>query len=258
MCLSAFLDACYITRRQNIDSDALDSLNSALAKFWELHEIFRTSGVRPTGFSLPRQHALFHYCCHIEDFGAPGGLCSSITESCHITAVKKPWRHSNRYQALGQMLTINQCLDKLAAMRSDFIACGMLPAGQPTGRNVLLILKPHQAGIDNIDAEDDDEGPVKENVDGHVSLACTCGTSISAIEQPILTSSSMQLSARPGQPFGSHRRTEFNLYDTRLPFNTDRYKHRRSISRWCCVCISLSSRNFLRTWRYKWYPWDAL
>ena len=197
MCLSAFMDACYITRQQDIDSDALDSLDAALAKFWRLREIFQTSGVRPTGFSLPRQHALFHYRHHIEDFGAPGGLCSSITESRHITAVKKPWRRSNRYQALGQMLTINQRLDKLAAMCGNFIARGMLPAGHPTGRNVSLILGPHQVGINNIDAEDDDEGPVEEeNVDGHVSLACTRGTSISASEQPVLTFSSAQLSTK--------------------------------------------------------------
>jgi len=97
MCLSAFLDACYITQQQDIDSDALDSLDAALVKFWQLRENFRTPGIQPTGFSLPRQHALFHYHHHIEDFGAPGGLCLSITESCHITAVKKPWCRSNKY-----------------------------------------------------------------------------------------------------------------------------------------------------------------
>jgi hypothetical protein len=91
MCLAAFLEACYICRRQDIDSKALDALDCTLGKFKELREVFRTSGVRPTGFSLPRQHSLFHYRRQIEDFGAPGGLCSSITESCHITAVKKPW-----------------------------------------------------------------------------------------------------------------------------------------------------------------------
>jgi len=120
--------------------------------------------------------------------------------------VKKPWHCSNKYQALGQMLTINQCLDKLAAICSNFIACGMLPAGHPTVRNVSLILMPHQAEINNIGAEDDDEGPVEEeNIDGHISLAHTCGTSISAREQPILTFSSVQLSTRPRRPFNSHR-----------------------------------------------------
>ena len=76
----------------------------------------------------PDVHTFTHYHHQIEDFGAPGGLCSSITKSRHITAVKKPWRQSNRHNALGQMLVTNQRLDKLAAMQSDFISRGMLPA----------------------------------------------------------------------------------------------------------------------------------
>lgn len=210
MCLSAFLDACYIARRENIDTDALESLDNALAKFWQLREIFRASGVRPSGFSLPRQHALFHYRRHIEDFGAPGGLCSSITESRHITAVKKPWRRSNRYQALGQMLHTIQRLEKLAAMNTDYIARGMLPAGHTPGRGISLILGSHQAGINNMDADDDDGGPIEEeNVDGHVSLARTCGESVFLSErlqlEPILKISSTQLSTGPRRPLKSHR-----------------------------------------------------
>ena len=96
LCLVAFMDVCYISRRQDIDSSALDALDRALDNFKQQCEVFRTLGVRPSGFSLPRQHSLFHYQRMIEDFGAPGGLCSSITESRHITAVKKPWRRSNR------------------------------------------------------------------------------------------------------------------------------------------------------------------
>ncbi|KAG1903541.1 uncharacterized protein F5891DRAFT_1185154 [Suillus fuscotomentosus] len=59
-------------------------------------------------------------------FGAPNGLCSSITESKHIKAVKEPWRCSSRFKALGQMLLTNQHLDKVAAAHADFEACGML------------------------------------------------------------------------------------------------------------------------------------
>ena len=195
MCLSAFLDACYIIRRQDIDTDGLDALDTALANFWRLREIFQTSGVRPDGFSLPRQHALFHYRRHIEDFGAPGGLCSSITESRHITAVKKPWRRSNRYQALGQMLKTNQRLDKLNAMHSDFVARGMLPAGHAPGRGVSLFTRPNQARIDDVHAQDDDEGPVEEeNVEGHVSLARTCGESVSSSERTSLIFSRTRVS----------------------------------------------------------------
>ena len=175
-CLSAFLDASYIVQRQDIDVDALDMLDTAMTKFWELHEVFRTSGVRPKGFSLPRQHSLFHYRRLIEDFGAPGGLCSSITESRHITAVKKPWRRSNRYHALGQMLHTNQRLDKLAAMHSDFVSRGMLPAGYKPGRGLSVIHNSQQSASNGDGDEDDDEGAVEGepgDVLGNVVLART-------------------------------------------------------------------------------------
>ena len=57
----------------------------------------------------------------IQAFGAPNGLCLSITE-----AVKKPYRQSSHYQALGQMLLINQCLNKLTASWVNFQRHGML------------------------------------------------------------------------------------------------------------------------------------
>ena len=69
---------------------------------------------------------MVHYPALIRLFGAPNGLCSSITESKHITAVKVPWRRSNRNQPLGQMLMTNQRSDKLAAARIDFTERGML------------------------------------------------------------------------------------------------------------------------------------
>ena len=75
---------------------------------------------------LPRQHTLIHFFSLIRLFGAPKRLCSSITESKHIRAVKEPWRRSNRNQALGQMLVTNQRLDQLIAARSDFTNRGML------------------------------------------------------------------------------------------------------------------------------------
>ena len=39
-CISAFLDVCYIARRQDISNEALDALDAALSKFWELREVF--------------------------------------------------------------------------------------------------------------------------------------------------------------------------------------------------------------------------
>jgi hypothetical protein len=176
MCLTAFLDACYIARRQDIDSLALNDLDAAICKFRELRKVFQIPGVRPTGFSLPRQHSLTHYRRQIEDFGAPGGVCSSITESLHIIVVKQPWRRSNQYNALGQMLVTNERLDKLAIMRSDFAAREMLPAGRAVGRQISYIPKPSgRAASYN---EEDDSGPVEQQQTlGLVVLAQTRGMS---------------------------------------------------------------------------------
>jgi len=59
-------------------------------------------------------------------FGAPNGLCSSITEVKHIKAVKEPWRQSNHNKPLKQILLTNQRLDKLAAAWIDFTQRRML------------------------------------------------------------------------------------------------------------------------------------
>ncbi|KAF8056311.1 hypothetical protein FPV67DRAFT_1678284 [Lyophyllum atratum] len=124
--VSAFLEFCYLVRRNIIDDDTLDKLDNTLSCFHEHREVFRELGVRPEGFSLPRQHSMVHYPRLIRMFGAPNGLCSSITENKHIKAVKKPYRRSSRYKALGQMLVTNQRLDKLAMARVDFTARNML------------------------------------------------------------------------------------------------------------------------------------
>jgi len=131
---------------------------------------------------LPRQHALFHYPQQIEDFGAPGGLCSSITESQHITAVKKPWRQSNRFEALGQMLRINQWLDKLAAMHTDFAAHGMLPGSHTSGRQPPHVLNPPALVPGGEGGNEEDTWAVEgHNVLAHVVLAQTRGMSIDVL-----------------------------------------------------------------------------
>ena len=89
--LSAFLDACYLAHRADITETTLTAFKSTLNKFYSHREIFRQSGICPDRFFLPCQHPLSHYPHQIQDFGVPGGVCSSITESRHITTVKKPW-----------------------------------------------------------------------------------------------------------------------------------------------------------------------
>jgi hypothetical protein len=124
-CLRAFLEFCYIARHDVITEQLLAQLKDALRRFHHYRQVFDEINVSP-GSSFPRQHSLTHYADNIRLFGAPNGLCSSITEAKHIKAVKEPWRRTNRYRPLNQMLYINQRLDKLYAMRADFTNRGML------------------------------------------------------------------------------------------------------------------------------------
>ncbi|KIK95755.1 hypothetical protein PAXRUDRAFT_11252 [Paxillus rubicundulus Ve08.2h10] len=123
--LRAFLEFCYLVRRNVITEESLHQIQDALDRFHRYRTIFQTTGV-VFNFSLPRQHSMVHYPLTVQLFGAPNGLCSSITELKHIKAVKEPWRRSNQNDPLGQMLTTNQQLDKLTASRVDFEAHGML------------------------------------------------------------------------------------------------------------------------------------
>ncbi|KAF9528314.1 hypothetical protein CPB83DRAFT_767174 [Crepidotus variabilis] len=124
-CLSAFLDFCYIARQNLLSSSDLNKLKDALQRFHQYRDVFIEAGVRDD-ISLPRQHSLVHYARMIRLFGSPNGLCSSITESKHIVAVKKPWRSSSRYHALAQILRRISREEKLEAALQDFTRQGMM------------------------------------------------------------------------------------------------------------------------------------
>lgn len=165
-CLSAFLEFCYVARRDAITSDALNQLEDALVRFHSHRKFFvGTAGVKGDAVSLPRQHSLVHYLRSIRLFGSPNGLCSSITESKHIKAVKEPWRRSNRYNAIIQMLRTLCRLDKLAAAHGAFTQLGMMDG--TTASYTAMILaggKPQpRAIIPETDTDDepgvDDNGP---------------------------------------------------------------------------------------------------
>ncbi|KAF9237764.1 hypothetical protein BU15DRAFT_88600 [Melanogaster broomeanus] len=163
----AFLEFCYLVRRNIITETTLNEIQDALQRFHCYREVFKTTGTVLT-FSLPRQHSLKHYFHHIKLFAAPNGLCSSITENKHIKAVKEPYRRSNHFNALGQMLVTNQRLDKLAAMRADFLRRGMLHGTCLSG--VLECLSKRNNLADDEDVETDD-GP--KVIEAHLQLAKT-------------------------------------------------------------------------------------
>lgn len=180
--LHAFLEFCYLVRCSVITEQTLSQIRQALDRFHQLRQVFHPDIV--TSFNLPRQHSMKHYPDMIQLFGAPNGLCSSITESKHIKAVKKPYRRSNRHNALGQMLLTNQRLDKLARCRVDFQKRGML-SGTCTS-SVLMNgsaernentsdepVEPGQNVADENEGEEDGEPVnVTSRVEAHVELAC--------------------------------------------------------------------------------------
>jgi len=89
--LSAFMDFCYIVRQSSLDEFDLAALDNALQHFEIERTIFETEDIRPEGISIPRIHAMQHYHEAIQLFGAPNGISTSIVESKHIQAVKKPY-----------------------------------------------------------------------------------------------------------------------------------------------------------------------
>ena len=86
----ALLEFCYLVRYNVITDTMLAAIQEALEHFHQYHQVFHPDVVNT--FSLPRQHAMTHYPNLIHLFGAPNGLCSAITESKHIKAVKWPYR----------------------------------------------------------------------------------------------------------------------------------------------------------------------
>jgi hypothetical protein len=92
-------------------------MESLLKEFHEARVFFLETNIM-SKVAAPRQHALTHYVRGIRLFGALNGLCSSMTESKHIDAVKKPWRHSNRNAPIVQMMLRISRLEKLAGLKT--------------------------------------------------------------------------------------------------------------------------------------------
>ena len=181
------MDACYIVRRNAISASALERFRVRLAQFHELRKVFITSGIRKS-ISLPHQHALSHYFHSIQLFGSPNGLCSSITESKHIKAVKEPWRRSSRCNALTQILQTLLRLEKMEALHRQFSWRKMLKGTTAT----------YMAGV--VDGEDPQEDLCSDasNPSGVTSPgAYEDGTPIDGICDKE-TLSIVELSAKPG------------------------------------------------------------
>ncbi|TFK17359.1 hypothetical protein FA15DRAFT_683552 [Coprinopsis marcescibilis] len=153
-CLSAFMNACYIFRRNAITTTALELASLELDKFHALRHVFIQTDTR-THVALPRQHALQHLRRSTKLFGSPNGLCSSMTEARHISAVKEPWRRSNRFNALPQMLRTIDRLEKFSALEHLLRKHGYL-AGSTSHYTAQTLFQPANQGHHSPNDEDFD------------------------------------------------------------------------------------------------------
>lgn len=135
--LAAFLDFCYLARRSAHDTHTLDAMQEALSLFHKLRVVFVETGVREN-LNLPRQHSLEHLIIGIRNFGSPNGLCSSITESKHIEAVKRTWRRSNRNNPIEQMISTLTRLTKMSYARREYGRMGWLHGDALTAARLHL------------------------------------------------------------------------------------------------------------------------
>ncbi|KAL4066172.1 hypothetical protein J3A83DRAFT_4360405 [Scleroderma citrinum] len=164
----AFLEFSYLVCHNIIMEQTLHEINNTLGCFHHFHEVFWNAGVINL-FLLPQQHAMKHYHYLICQFGASNGLCSSTTESKHIKAIKHPYQCTNHYrfleslyQALGQLLLINQWLNKLAAVHADFNEHGML-----SGTHLFHVLDTLGASVSLMGQTKETDNQDSQVADGH-------------------------------------------------------------------------------------------
>ena len=175
------MNACYIARRNAIDSPSLEHFREYVQTYHDLRDVFVEAGVR-VDVSVPRQHALSHFHHAIQQFGSPNGLCSSITESKHIPTAKDTWRRSSKNNPIGQMVKTIQRMDKMSALHQRFEENGMLDgfAFSPKFGNHTNH-KLHMVTDDSEEHENEDEAAVSSGVEEMsefdvqlATRACTC------------------------------------------------------------------------------------
>ncbi|KAL0057124.1 hypothetical protein AAF712_016250 [Marasmius tenuissimus] len=167
--LAAFIEVCYLICRDIHSEETIREISRQIDIFHTEREVFKELDVKDT-FSLPRQHSLSHYPQLIAEFSSPNGLCSSITELKHISAVKEPWRRSSRN--MPEMLVINNRMDKMQWAEANFRHRGMLTGPTTHGLSEEFAVQANiyseeitssvarLATNPDWDDKDDDRGPI--------------------------------------------------------------------------------------------------
>ena len=180
--VSTFLDFTYLVRRQVISANVLQWVKKTVENFHEYRKIFKAVGI-VDDFNLPRQHVIVHYPRFIQQFGAPNGLCTSITESKH-KHVKTAYKHTNRVAPVEQMTKYSERMDKMSAQYTEYQRRGMLPrekVGKRSRRNKRKRSETpfHKddlgtSGVaDPVSDEDDDADDDAQYCDGGEASSCS-------------------------------------------------------------------------------------
>ncbi|KAG8731968.1 hypothetical protein FRC10_001321 [Ceratobasidium sp. 414] len=126
-CLMDFL---YRARLPQLDDDDLDALETDLAEFHALKDIFVTKGGLNTAQGwdgIPKVHMLSHYVYLIREFGTTDGYNTEVSERLHIDYVKVPYCASSRVKLVQQMVTHLQWQEAWAMQRRWLEEADLIP-----------------------------------------------------------------------------------------------------------------------------------
>jgi hypothetical protein len=110
-CLRAFHDFLYLAQYRGHSTTTLDYLDQSLKVFHSLKRIFIINGARRgkkktnilRHFCIPKMAGLHMYSYHIPRMGTSVQFSTEITETCHQTMAKAPYRATNGRDFFAQM-----------------------------------------------------------------------------------------------------------------------------------------------------------
>ncbi|KAG8724800.1 hypothetical protein FRC09_013986 [Ceratobasidium sp. 395] len=131
------MDFAYRAHLPQLDDDDLDAMESDLAEFHDLKDIFISEGALQTEqgwHGIPKIHMLSHYVQLIREYGTIDGYSTDISERLHIDYVKVPYRASNKVDPIEQMITLLQRQEAWAMQRKRLEDRGLIAKREPRSR----------------------------------------------------------------------------------------------------------------------------
>jgi hypothetical protein len=123
-CLRAFHDFLYLAQYRSHSTTTLKYLDQALSTFHTTKSVFIANGARCgkkktrviPHFNIPKMAGLHSYSYHIPRMGTSVQFSTEITETCHQTMAKAPYKATNRREFFTQMCEYLNQKDTLSLM----------------------------------------------------------------------------------------------------------------------------------------------